>query len=172
MAHSNKRGVSPLIATVLLIAFAVALGAVVMNWGRSYVQDTMTSVQQKSDLERQCSSDVSIEIQEIAGRPQICYGGGGVDGYVKFMVTNKGTINIDGLRIEIIGISDIQSNASLNGTSMAISATKRKNVSYDYTVFGEIQLIKITPLVTIAGRNTSCSGRAIQRSFTDLRNCS
>mgnify|MGYP006282304345 CR=1 FL=1 len=28
----DKKGVSPLIATVLLIAFAVAVGAVVMNW--------------------------------------------------------------------------------------------------------------------------------------------
>ena len=30
---SSKKGVSPLIATILLIAFAVALGSVVMNWG-------------------------------------------------------------------------------------------------------------------------------------------
>lgn len=28
----NKRAISPLIATVLLVAFAVALGAVVMSW--------------------------------------------------------------------------------------------------------------------------------------------
>jgi len=28
----GKRGISPLIATVLLVAFAVSLGAVVMNW--------------------------------------------------------------------------------------------------------------------------------------------
>lgn len=28
----NKRGISPLIATILLVAFAVALGAVVMSW--------------------------------------------------------------------------------------------------------------------------------------------
>ncbi|MDP7623305.1 MAG: hypothetical protein QF436_04300, partial [Candidatus Woesearchaeota archaeon] len=34
-AKSNKRGVSPLIATVLLISFAVALGSVVLNWGRN-----------------------------------------------------------------------------------------------------------------------------------------
>lgn len=31
----SKRGMSPLIATVLLIAFAVALGVMVMNWGKS-----------------------------------------------------------------------------------------------------------------------------------------
>ncbi len=39
----GKRGISPLIATVLLVAFAVALGAVVMNWAKG-VEDTETSV--------------------------------------------------------------------------------------------------------------------------------
>jgi flagellin-like protein len=31
----SSKGLSPLIATVLLIAFAVALGVMVMNWGKS-----------------------------------------------------------------------------------------------------------------------------------------
>ena len=30
--RNNKKGLSPLIATVLLIAFAIALGTVIMNW--------------------------------------------------------------------------------------------------------------------------------------------
>lgn len=37
----GKRGISPLIATVLLVAFAVALGAVVMNWAKG-VEETDT----------------------------------------------------------------------------------------------------------------------------------
>ncbi|MFH1589726.1 MAG: archaellin/type IV pilin N-terminal domain-containing protein [archaeon] len=28
----NKRGISPIIATILLIAFAVAIGAMIMSW--------------------------------------------------------------------------------------------------------------------------------------------
>ena len=31
----SKRGLSPLIATVLLIAFAVSMGAMIMNWSTS-----------------------------------------------------------------------------------------------------------------------------------------
>jgi len=41
----GKRGISPLIATVLLVAFAVALGAVVMNWAKG-VEETDTSASQ------------------------------------------------------------------------------------------------------------------------------
>lgn len=33
----NKKAISPLIATVLLVLFALVLGAITMNWGKSYV---------------------------------------------------------------------------------------------------------------------------------------
>ena len=41
----DKRGISPLVATVILISFAVALGAVIMNWGnRVYETSTNTTL--------------------------------------------------------------------------------------------------------------------------------
>ena len=42
-----KRGISPLIATVLLIAFAVALGAMIMNWSSNLLSE--------SRMEDECS---------------------------------------------------------------------------------------------------------------------
>src|SRR3989338_5405981 len=53
----NKKAVSPLIATVLLIAFAVSLGAVLLTY--------MTSL-------GECGG-VSIEIPTVDDEPQICY---------------------------------------------------------------------------------------------------
>ena len=40
----NRRGLSPLVATVLLIAFAVALGAVIMSLGKSYVESILEEI--------------------------------------------------------------------------------------------------------------------------------
>ena len=34
----NKRGLSPLVATVLLVVFALVIGTVTMNWGKNYVE--------------------------------------------------------------------------------------------------------------------------------------
>ncbi len=34
----NKKAVSPLIATFLLLVFSIALGSVVMSWGKGYVE--------------------------------------------------------------------------------------------------------------------------------------
>ena len=40
MNLSSKKAISPLIATVLLIAFAVALGAMVMNWSSNLLSES------------------------------------------------------------------------------------------------------------------------------------
>lgn len=34
----NKWALSPLVATVLLVVFALVIGTITMNWGRSYVE--------------------------------------------------------------------------------------------------------------------------------------
>ena len=34
----NKKGISPLVATLLLVAFALVIGAVTMTWGRNYIE--------------------------------------------------------------------------------------------------------------------------------------
>ncbi|MBW2988488.1 hypothetical protein DRJ48_01140 [Candidatus Woesearchaeota archaeon] len=62
----NKRGISPLIATVVLIAFAVALGAVIMNWGSHLVESS-------SNQSLKCS-DLSFSIHPFPnGGYDICY---------------------------------------------------------------------------------------------------
>lgn len=35
----NKRALSPLVATILLVVFALVIGTLIMNWGRSYVEN-------------------------------------------------------------------------------------------------------------------------------------
>ncbi len=172
MNKTNKRGVSPLIATVLLIAFAVALGAVVMNWGRSYVQETAEDVRTKSDRDVECSQDVKIEVQKIDDVPQMCYGGESATGFLDFTIYNSGHKDIESLTVSIIGKTDIYTNTSVNGTAMNKGHLVRKNMSYDYSTYGAIQLVKIVPEVKIGGVLTPCSGNALEKGTTDLRNCS
>ena len=41
----GKQAISPLVATILLLAFSIAIGAVVMSWGESYVEEKANFVQ-------------------------------------------------------------------------------------------------------------------------------
>ncbi|MEM4260044.1 MAG: archaellin/type IV pilin N-terminal domain-containing protein [Candidatus Woesearchaeota archaeon] len=77
---SNKKGLSPLIATLLLVAFAVALGAMIINIGSSVAksgndcenldlkiinQNTMCYNQQDAQSNADIRSQNSIQIDDI-----------------------------------------------------------------------------------------------------------
>ncbi len=99
----NKRGIAPLIATVLLIAFAVALGAVVMNWGRSYVEDTAALAKKSSSGQVECSTDVALHINKVlcGGSPSNGVCDLSSDG-LKITVENKKAKKIYGFTIKVM----------------------------------------------------------------------
>src|SRR3989338_4406236 len=105
----QKKAVSPLIATVLLIAFAVALGAVVMNWGRGYVEDTQDFAQQKSDSELRCSSDVKIDFIQSKTKKFVCFSNDTTNniGNIQFTLTNIGEVDISELQTVVIGTAGV-----------------------------------------------------------------
>ena len=51
----NNKGISPLIATVLIIGFTVALAAIIITWGSSFVQRTQRQVGEQADFSIVCS---------------------------------------------------------------------------------------------------------------------
>mgnify|MGYP001342378506 CR=1 FL=1 len=133
-----KKGVSPLIATILLIAFAVALGSVVMNWGLNL------------DLGRpadKCSS-VEIKIRNL-DNSQVCYGGLGENGYINFIIDNTGATDVNGLAIWIVGekgtrLFDLD-DISIRKDSLYDK--KDKEVSYDFSTYGNINQIQFIPKI-------------------------
>ncbi len=60
----DKKAVSPLIATVLIIGFTVALAAVVITWGSRFVQQTQEEVDITSQIGLACSK-LDFEIGAI-----------------------------------------------------------------------------------------------------------
>jgi len=57
---SNRRGMSPLIATVLLMAFAVALGGMIMNWSVDVAGQSGDCELVKIKVGRLCGEDDKI----------------------------------------------------------------------------------------------------------------
>jgi flagellin-like protein len=171
----QKKGVSPLIATVLLIAFAVALGAVVMNWGKSFTTGQMQQVQDRSDRDIKCTMDVSLGVTEIGGAAQMCYGAGPTANtqYLYFAITNIGTRDVYQIDVHILGDGDpgTYSNTTMNGTTIAQGAMLRRNITYDNSTIGSIQKVSIVPKVDLAGKIVTCSGNSLDRDSTEIRAC-
>src|SRR3989344_329350 len=134
----SKKGVSPLIATILLIAFAGALGSVVMNWGLNL------SLGKSAD---KCGN-VEIKIRNINGA-EICYGGLGANSYINFIIDNVGETDINGLAVWITGdkgtkISDLD---DITIKKDALFEIKGKEVAYDSAAYGSIKNVQFIPKV-------------------------
>jgi flagellin-like protein len=146
-----RQGVSPLIATVLLIAFAVALGAVVMNWGRSYVEDTASNAQRTSQTKVDCSMGVSLEIKEIAGDPKICLDE--TNNELVVFLQNKGSKAMTGIKTTIIGKDEIIESDT--NVTIDKSQVKKFTFTYDASTSGAIDQVIFTPKIDVAGTKLS-----------------
>ena len=149
----NKRGVSPLIATVLLISFAVALGSVVLNWGRNL------DISKPGD---KCTG-ISIEIRNL-NTYQVCYAGSGQEGYINFIIDNSGNIDTDGLGIWITGekgtkLLDLNELSIKQGELLDV---KDKSVKYDFNAYGSIKNIQFFPKVNINNELEICTRNSIK----------
>ncbi|MBN2880607.1 hypothetical protein JXM83_01015 [Candidatus Woesearchaeota archaeon] len=147
---SSKRAVSPLIATVLLIAFAVALGAVVMNWGKGYVQSQAIQVETKSNAQLSCQSDVELSIYILNGRPKVCYEIDGGVTTLRAMLKNDGTGTVEGFSVSVISDTDEVFAQEVDKLVPGGGVTKVE-LEIDQDDFGIISQVDFTPKILVAG---------------------
>ncbi|MFC1753049.1 archaellin/type IV pilin N-terminal domain-containing protein [Thermoproteota archaeon] len=175
----NKKAVSPLIATVLLIAFAVALGAVVMNWGRGYVEDTQDFARERSDAEVVCTTDIDLNIVSIDLTEQICYNssdGGTNETNVSMILENVASRDINSLNIRVIGtdskvpFTPTIANGSEEATEIDAGEAKLISFLYDHDDYGLISQIAVTPVIKLSGKDVTCSGNQLR--LIGIRSCS
>ncbi len=58
----NKRGISPLIATVLIIGFTVALAAVILIWGQGFTKSMQQGAEESANINLMCANDVKFSV--------------------------------------------------------------------------------------------------------------
>lgn len=58
----TKKAISPLIATVLILGFTVALAAIIMTWGTGFTKNIQKSTEETSNNQLKCALDVDFEI--------------------------------------------------------------------------------------------------------------
>ncbi|MFT7615986.1 MAG: flagellin-like protein [Candidatus Woesearchaeota archaeon] len=147
MAMVNKRGVSPLIATVLLIAFAVSLGAVIMNLG--------------ADLAHNACSTASIEVKEVGGKARICVDDASKE--LKITVENTGEA-LNGLKISIIGQSVVNEDivVDLEPTDIHVETISIGDIGF-------VDAVTVTPVIVEEEDITYCSDHSIE--YIDIPKC-
>jgi flagellin-like protein len=156
-----KRGMAPLVATVLLIAFAIALGVVVMSFGSTYYENTRYSGHELNATEL-CAS-VELAVFELQGQEQLCQGGDGPGGHVSFVIVNKGVVPIYEVQLWVVGqgiyVSDVANSTLQPGQPLEVTEV------YDYDRYGGIRQVQLIPKVEVKGNPDSvfCFDQAVKR---------
>lgn len=137
----KKQKIPPIVATLLLLAFAVGVGVVVMSFGRAQVE-----------LEATCPINIDMQFSEIGGVQQSCSDGNSF----KFTVENGVNVNIEGLIVNVIG-SDKAETFELNDAKM----TKAGNYIGTVNFAGSIKQVKISPKILLKGEEQICPEKAL-----------
>ncbi len=155
----GKRGISPLLATVILLVLAVGLGILVMNWGRASLE-----------AGSQCSVNLNLKLVEVEGVPQICYSGSGSDGQISFIVENGPNADISQLQLRIIGSKKVYMT-DLDDSSIKANYPLMKTIPYNFDLFGRIKQVKLIPKVILFPNEPPlvCSEQALL--LEEIREC-
>lgn len=134
-------------ATLLLVSFAVALGVVIMNFGRAQVE-----------TEAQCTINIGLTFSTVGGEEQFCLDR--PNNQLFFIVENGVNIKIEGLVINIIGANKALTH-ELEDAKIEKAGTFMRYVPYNINDIGELRQIKIIPKVLMYEEKLICQEKAI-----------
>lgn len=141
--------------TLLLVSFAVAVGVVVMNFGAAAVEE-----------EAQCPINIGLKLSVINGQDQLCYNSAKKD--VAFTLENGVNIKVEGLIFNVIG--EVKAEAyEINEAKMIKAGNYLGHATYDSSVSGAIQQIKITPKINLYDAEQICTEQALV--IENVREC-
>lgn len=144
----NKRGLSPLIATVLLIAFAVSIGAMIMSW----------SIETHAPSEQTTCEQTSIALQELTTGDAICYDE--QTQAVRFLLQNTGSTTINQLTLRVIDDQQNVDEQTLNA-QLAPGELGSWEIAHETTTPGT-RVANIMPILVEDGLETACPEKQLQ----------
>ena len=140
----GKKGISPIIATVLLIAFAVSIGVMIMSVSRNI----------NPSIENCTAANIKIELQKaVAGDGSIfCYEK--QNNKIRVALRNSGDVEIERLDIAITG-----QDGSINKLPIPDSKIKTGDVvsnKIDFSGSGQFKAEIIPTIILSSGKETGC----------------
>jgi hypothetical protein len=154
MARIGNRGISPLMATVLLILLSVGLGAAVMSWGEEYIEERAEFVQGVQETITTCDL-VSFAVVSIGGVQQFCLDGTTLKG----LIDNGLDADISDFHARVIAEQGIFVQESL--LDMALTRGSAVPVAFSIGELGSVQQVKLIPKILSGGQQVVCTKQSV-----------
>ena len=153
MQMLKKRGISPLIATILIIGFTVALAAVIMTWGQSFTKSITEGTEASTEEQLVCAQDVTFDISDACYGPVGCVPG--VDcNEVTMFTSNNGNKQIESLKVRLF--TSANSVQVVDVVLPLATYEARADVLTPLTDPDLIKKLEVLPVVKIGEKSLTC----------------
>ena len=153
---SSRKAITPLVATTLLVAFSVGLGALVMSWGEEYIEEKAEFVQGTAEVRSGCDA-ARIDIIKIGGQAQACVTKTGV----QLWIDNGPDVDIFNIHARVAGEYNIQVVEEILTEPLMKSNAVKAEVPLDLVTLGPILQVKLTPKLWTGRDVATCSQSSI-----------
>ena len=135
----KKKAMTPLFSTIILIVFAIALGGVVISWGK-------TNYSAQEDV-IDCKK-TSLSLIDYGQNKGIC----SKNNRIYFTIQNNGEIDLDGIKFSILGDNGIYPTNVNN--KIKVADIIQSDVGYSNV--GKIEKVIFTPKFILSGTEKVC----------------
>jgi len=168
----RKKGLSPLIATVILISIAVALGVIVLDWGRGYIKDTTKYAKDSYETSVACKMDVDLDVVKIDGADQICYTNTTPTNFViDMIIENKGRVDVYGVEITTISVEKKINLTKLTDLNIKRANPHKFNITHSDLTFENLSIIKIAPIISGEDEYILCNNKVLEVNGVEVVPC-
>lgn len=141
----NNKGISPLIATVLIVGFTVALAAVIFTWGINFTKDTTERTTRQADLAQKCG-EISFDVEASC-----------TEGNIDFIrIANRQDITIQAFKFSISN-DDVTEVYDINSTEDALKGFGVKKYSGDFSAVTSPNKVEVRGALKFDNEAIFCS---------------
>lgn len=154
-----KRGVSNLIAIVIIIGILIAIAIAIFLWTKSFHKEVEQEVSQKAEKQLICSSDAKINIKEAKSH----------NDNITFLIENIGKQNIKSLKLRLYEQNDIKTD----NLTIALNPYEIKKIEYNYpsskpgTGLTYLKKVEIYPIIILKNEEVLCINNFAVKEITD-----
>lgn len=145
MAGKGKRGVSVWISWVLLIAFTVMVGTLVLQWSKSHATETVEDITEKGEVLTLCE-ETGLSVTAYCQDTQT----------LNINVTNNNNRKIDAVLVRGFDIYD-----SPQGGQKNISLVPEKSKAVAVVKQGVLKRAEVMPVIIVGRKRVVCQSRKV-----------
>lgn len=148
---SSRKGVSPVIATVLLIVLVIVIASIIVIWSRNFIPKTIEK--DGEPIERSCER-VSLDVSVFSNATG------------KYLdANNKGNVDVYGFAVRIVGEGSLTSKQPIEHSLAPGQSTRTYLNTSIYPEFTGNVKVRLTPILLGLEKNKETTFECTQPSF-------